>query len=110
MPARLRAPQRSLVAELGALCYRPFLSARTIRPCEGLAAMIPEPPRKPLRATLSDPRSERRLHRLRAPHCAACGHNEMFIVLRTDEDLFFRCEFCARVAIVAKPGRQRFGT
>ena len=27
-----------------------------------------------------------------------------------DEDLFFRCEFCARVAILAKPGRQRFGT
>jgi hypothetical protein len=72
--------------------------------------MLPEPPRKPLRATLPAADGERRLHRLEPPRCHGCGHNEMFVVLRTHEDLFFRCEYCARLAVVAKPGRQRFGT
>jgi hypothetical protein len=73
--------------------------------------MLPDPPRKPLDATLSrtDVPVERRGNRLVPAPCGACGHKEMRALLRTDYVVYFRCEYCAQVWSVAKPSEQ-FGT
>ena len=75
------------------------------------APMLPDPPRKPLGATLSrtDVTVERRSNRLVPAPCGACGRNELRALLRTDYVVYFRCEHCAHVWSVAKPGEQ-FGT
>jgi hypothetical protein len=74
--------------------------------------MLPEGPRKPIPATLSrtDVRIERRGNRLVPTPCAACGRDQLRVMLLTDYVVYFRCEHCAQVWTVAKPGRQQFGT
>jgi hypothetical protein len=73
--------------------------------------MLPEGPRKPRQATLTGTPGDRRLNRLKPPPCVACGHYDTRVVLRTDHELYIRCEYCVRVCVVAKPGHgQRFGT
>ena len=70
--------------------------------------MLPDGPRKPIHATLS--RSvERRGNRLVPAPCGACGRGDLRVLLRTDYVVYFRCEHCAEVWSVAKPGEQ-FGT
>ena len=73
--------------------------------------MLPDPPRKPVNATLSrtDLPIERRGDRLVPAPCAACGHDDLRVMLRTDYVVYFRCEHCAQVWSVAKSGEQ-FGT
>jgi hypothetical protein len=73
--------------------------------------MLPDPPRKPLDATLSrtNVSVERRGNRLVPARCRACGRDELRALLRTDYVVYFRCEYCAQVWSVAKPG-DRFGT
>jgi hypothetical protein len=73
--------------------------------------MLPDPPRKPLDATLSRTNLpiERRGNRLAPTRCGACGRAELSVMLRTDYVVYFRCEHCAQVWSIAKPGEQ-FGT
>ena len=74
--------------------------------------MLPDPPRKPIDATLSrtDVRLERRGNRLVPAPCSACGGDELRVMLRTDYVVYFRCDHCAKVWSVAKPGEPMFGT
>ena len=74
--------------------------------------MLPDPPRKPIDATLSrtDARLERRGNRLVPAPCSACGRDELRVMLRTDYVVYFRCDHCANVWSIAKPGEQIFGT
>ena len=74
--------------------------------------MLPEGPRKPINATLSrtDVAIERRHGRLVPAPCAACGRDKLRVMLRTDYVVYFRCEHCAQVWSVAKPGCEQFGT
>jgi hypothetical protein len=74
-------------------------------------SMLHDPPRKPIPATLSrtDVRVERRGNRLVPAPCSACGRDRFTVMLRTDYVVYFRCEHCAQVWSVAKPGEQ-FGT
>ena len=73
--------------------------------------MLPDPPRKPINATLSrtDLPVERRGDRLVPAPCAACGRDDLRVMLRTDYVVYFRCEHCAEVWSVANPSEQ-FGT
>ena len=73
--------------------------------------MLPDGPRQPLKATVSrsDAPLERRGNRLVPTPCTACGRDELRVMLRTDYVVYFRCEHCAQVWSVAKPGEQ-FGT
>jgi DNA-directed RNA polymerase subunit RPC12/RpoP len=73
--------------------------------------MLPEGPRKPRQATLTGTPGDRRLNRLKQPPCTACGHPYTGVVLRTNDELYIRCEYCERICVVAKPGHERqFGT
>ena len=74
--------------------------------------MLPDPPRKPIDATLpgTDVRPERRANRLVAPPCSACGRDRLRAILRTDYVVYFRCDDCGNVRSIAKPGEQMFGT
>ena len=74
--------------------------------------MLPEGTRKPLNATLSrtDVPVERRHGRLVPAPCVACGRDNLRVMLRTDYVVYFRCEHCAQVWSVAKPGCEQFGT
>ena len=72
--------------------------------------MAPEVPRKPLRATLSGTPGDRRRNRLKPPPCAACGHDDTRVTVRTDYVLYYRCEHCAAVWNAPKPGCEQFGT
>jgi hypothetical protein len=73
--------------------------------------MLPDGPRQPLRATLAGTPGDRRRNRLPAQSCAACGHDDTRVTLRTDYVVYFRCERCAAVWNLPKPGRQtQFGT
>ena len=74
--------------------------------------MLPEGPRKPIHATLSRTavRVERRGNRLVPAPCAACGRDDLRVMLRTDYVVYFRCDSCAQVWSVAKPGCEQFGT
>jgi hypothetical protein len=74
--------------------------------------MLPDGRRKPISATLSrtDVPVERRANRLVPAPCVACGRNDLRVMLRTDYVVYFRCEHCAHVWSVAKPGCEQFGT
>ena len=72
--------------------------------------MLPDVPRKPLRATLTSSPGERRQNRVEPNACAACGHDEVRVMLRTAYVLYLRCERCLAMHTVPKPGQQGFGT
>ena len=87
-------------------------SARLQHVSPGGGTMLPDPPRKPIDATLSrtDLPFERRGNRLVPAPCSACGREELRVMLRTDYVVYFRCEHCSQVWSVAKPGEPMFGT
>ena len=58
--------------------------------------MLPDGPRQPLRATLAGTPGDRRRNRLPAQSCAACGHDDTRVTLRTDWVVYFRCEGARR--------------
>ena len=105
MPSQLGT---SLIAQAGVRRY----SARLRYISPGGRTMLPDPPRKPIDATLprTDVRPERRANRLVAPPCSACGRDRLRAILRTDYVVYFRCEHCSEVWSVAKPEEQMFGT
>jgi hypothetical protein len=72
--------------------------------------MLPDPPRRPLDATLSNTPADRRRNRLAPAPCSACGRDELRVMLRTDYVVYFRCEGCMKLWSVAKPGSEQFGT
>ena len=72
--------------------------------------MLPEGPRKPLQAGLTDTPVERRRNRLAPAACSTCGRDELRVLLRTDYVVYFRCEHCLKMWSVPKPGEERFGT
>ena len=111
----IEARRKSLGAlEVGRIL--PFMKRRMVGPFIfldhiGPLNLPPEVPRKPINATLSRTavRVERRGHRLVPAPCAACGRDDLRVMLRTDYVVYFRCEHCLQVWSVAKPGEE-FGT
>jgi hypothetical protein len=53
---------------------------------------------------------DRRQNRLILPVCSVCKHDEPRVTVRTDYVLYLRCEHCAAVWSVPKPGRAPLGT
>lgn len=72
--------------------------------------MLPDVPRRPLRATLTNMSGERRQKRLQPDPCSGCGHDQMRVMLRTAYVLYVRCERCLAMKTVPKPGQDLFGT
>ena len=74
--------------------------------------MLPDVPRRPLRATLTGTPGDRRLNRLKPPPCSACGHDDTRVTLRTWLVLYLRCERCGDLSTVATPGhvQEQYGT
>jgi hypothetical protein len=69
--------------------------------------MLPDLPRKPLYATLFDTPGQRRMHRLKPPPCRQCASDNTRVTLRTEFLLHVRCEACAFVWSVPKPGYEQ---
>jgi len=44
------------------------------------------------------------------PPCQSCGSTKTEVIVRTDWVLYIRCESCAQVWSVPKPGREPVGT
>jgi hypothetical protein len=73
--------------------------------------MSSERGRKPLPATLHDTPGEPAQHTMLQAQCAACGHTELTVMLRTTYVVYLRCERCLTMRTVARPGYEReFGT
>jgi len=72
--------------------------------------MLPEGPRPPLPVTLRDQSTERRHNRFTPGLCAACRHEAVRVMLRTDYVLYLRCEHCLTMRTVPKPGTSQYGT
>ena len=53
--------------------------------------------------------ADRRQNRLILPACSVCKHDDPRVTVRTDYVLYLRCEHCAAVWSVPKPGRDPFG-
>jgi len=68
--------------------------------------MFPDPPRQPLKATLSGTPGDRRRNRLRPPRCAHCSADDTRVTARTEYLLHLRCNGCGRVWRIAKPGHE----
>jgi hypothetical protein len=71
--------------------------------------MLPEGPRKPLKASFSGT-PDRRRNRLKLPPCPDCGSEDVRVNLRVDYALYLMCNRCIRIYSVPKPGYERFGT
>jgi hypothetical protein len=69
--------------------------------------MLPDPPRKPINATLSrtDLPVERRGDGLVPAPCAACGRDDLRVMLRTDYVVYFRLRALRGSVECRKPER-----
>ncbi len=73
--------------------------------------MLPDVPRRPLRASVTGTPGDRRRNRLIPPSCSACGHDDTRVTLRTWRVLYLRCPACAAVWTVPTPGHEEeYGT
>jgi hypothetical protein len=73
--------------------------------------MSSETPRKPLPATLRDTPAYPGENVILPDQCAACGHDELTVMLHTIYVVYLRCERCLTMRTVAQPGYEReFGT
>lgn len=94
----LRADDRS-----GQNAHRERLRAHVDRIGAFHDALFPAQPGQPR------PPADRRQHRLVLLPCTACGQDDLRVLLRTPYVLYVRCEHCAAVWTVAKPGQEGFG-
>jgi len=69
--------------------------------------MLPDAPRKPLYATLSATPGQRRMRRLKPPACRQCASENTRVTQWTDSMLHVRCDECACVWSLPKPGFER---
>jgi hypothetical protein len=72
--------------------------------------LLPDAPRQPIKAKLTDSPGERRLERLQPRPCSACGYAVARVMLRTDYVIYFRCDRCSAMWSMPKPGMAAFGT
>jgi hypothetical protein len=73
--------------------------------------MSSEPTRKALAATLRDTPADPGETVVLPNQCAACGHDDLTVMLRTTYVVYVRCERCLTMRTVALPGcDHEFGT